>query len=118
MTANQAIKIVPDESLDFVYIDGSHYYERVIEDINLWTKKVRVGGWVTGDDFPYEGVERALNEFLMVNPQFKNIRTGPQWLFKKVTGEYVNTLPESFNLDARVYMEGSFSEKYPAPEDN
>jgi hypothetical protein len=117
MSANAATKIVDDESLDFVYIDGSHYYERVIEDINLWTKKVRLGGWVTGDDFPYEGVEKAVYEFMAQNPQFQLIRTGSQWLFKKISARYTNTLPPSFDIDNSSYVEGSFSEKYPAPKE-
>lgn len=40
-----------DNSLDFVYIDGNHRLESVIEDISLWSKKVRPGGIVAGHDF-------------------------------------------------------------------
>lgn len=92
MTSLEALEVIPDESLDFIYIDASHYYEKVIEDLNYWTKKVRVGGWITGDDWPYEGVEKAAVEFLTANPQYKLIRSGSQFLFKKTTADYVNTL--------------------------
>jgi len=40
-----------DESLDFVYIDGDHAYESVVNDISLWSKKVRKGGIISGDDY-------------------------------------------------------------------
>lgn len=40
-----------DESLDFVFIDGNHAYEYVVEDISRWSKKVRKGGIVCGHDF-------------------------------------------------------------------
>lgn len=46
-----AAKDVPDESLDFVYIDGDHKYESVKEDIEAWAPKVREGGIVSGDDY-------------------------------------------------------------------
>ena len=39
-----------DESVDFVYIDGNHDYSFVLLDIMTWWPKVRVGGWLTGDD--------------------------------------------------------------------
>jgi predicted O-methyltransferase YrrM len=40
-----------DESLDFVFIDGNHAYEWVVQDIALWSKKVRKGGIIYGHDF-------------------------------------------------------------------
>lgn len=40
-----------NESLDFVFIDGNHALEYVIEDIAQWSKKVRKGGIVAGHDY-------------------------------------------------------------------
>lgn len=40
-----------DESLDFVFIDGNHAYEFVVQDLAAWTPKVRSGGIVYGHDF-------------------------------------------------------------------
>lgn len=40
-----------DESIDFVYIDGNHRLEYVINDICFWEKKVRRGGVVAGHDY-------------------------------------------------------------------
>jgi hypothetical protein len=40
-----------DESLDFVFIDGNHALEYVIEDLANWSKKVRKGGIVAGHDY-------------------------------------------------------------------
>jgi hypothetical protein len=34
-----------------VYIDGNHSYEAAVEDIALWSKKVRKGGIVSGHDY-------------------------------------------------------------------
>lgn len=40
-----------NQQLDFVYIDASHSYENVKNDIKMWSKKVRKGGIVAGDDY-------------------------------------------------------------------
>ncbi len=45
-----AAKLVPDGSLDFVYIDASHRYEHVVADLAAWVPKVRAGGIVAGHD--------------------------------------------------------------------
>ena len=64
---------VPDESLDFVFIDANHKYEAVKEDIREWSKKVRKGGIVSGHDyyiFPNSGnrgVVDAVDEFCKEN---------------------------------------------------
>jgi hypothetical protein len=42
-----------DGSLDFVYIDGNHQLMYVIEDLVVWSKKVKVGGIISGHDYIY-----------------------------------------------------------------
>lgn len=63
-TTEQAAKLVPDGSLDFVFIDADHSYEGVKQDIESWSPKVKKGGWITGHDYaPYwRGVVRAVDE--------------------------------------------------------
>jgi len=46
-----AVKEFADNSLDFVYIDGNHAFEWVMEDIIEWSKKVKPGGIVSGHDY-------------------------------------------------------------------
>ena len=64
-----------DRSLDFVYLDGSHTYEAVKEDIAMWQPKVKPGGMLAGDDLPWEGVTRAVREAL---PAFEEVEG--RWL--------------------------------------
>jgi len=45
---------VSDETLDFVYIDGEHFYDFVMIDLILWFRKVRPGGIVSGHDYFYD----------------------------------------------------------------
>ena len=60
-----------DKSIDFVYIDGNHQYEYVKQDIRLYLPKVKVGGWIGGDDYTNSsetkreefGVFKAVKEF-------------------------------------------------------
>jgi hypothetical protein len=60
---------VPDGSLDFVYIDGNHVYDAVIEDLLRWAPKVRAGGIVAGHDYrvsdkkPFIQVVAAVNDY-------------------------------------------------------
>lgn len=51
MKSVEAAERVPAESLDFVFIDGNHGHEYVLQDIEVWTPKVRSGGFVTGHDY-------------------------------------------------------------------
>lgn len=50
-TSLEAVREIPFESLDFVYIDGSHTFDYVMTDIIEWAKRVRPGGIVSGDDY-------------------------------------------------------------------
>ena len=64
-----AIKDFEDGSLDFVFIDGNHKYEYVKEDITEWTKKVKIGGIVSGHDYYTSKnrrvrVKQAVNEYI------------------------------------------------------
>lgn len=51
MTTHEAAKLMPDNSLDFVYIDANHHFRHVIEDINDWYPKVKAGGVFAGHDY-------------------------------------------------------------------
>lgn len=58
----------PGDSLDFIYIDGNHYFEYVSEDLECSLRVVRPGGIIAGDDYDWgagEGypVRRAVAEF-------------------------------------------------------
>lgn len=59
---------VPDESLDFVFLDANHAYEYVVEDIALWSKKVKKGGIVYGHDYDdYSKHSRRWSEMNVIN---------------------------------------------------
>lgn len=51
MTSMEAVKKFEDESLDFVFIDGSHKYQDIKDDITCWLPKVKRGGVLAGHDY-------------------------------------------------------------------
>ena len=65
-TSKAASKKFADESLDVVFIDLTHTYESVKEDIALWLPKVKKGGYIAGDDYHknWQGVIQAVDELL------------------------------------------------------
>ena len=56
-----------DTSLDFVYIDGDHSFYEVTHDIEFWSKKVRPGGIVSGDDYFKHRGESHIDVYQVVN---------------------------------------------------
>jgi len=67
--SEDAIKDIPN-NLDFVYIDGDHEYDGVMNDIKLYYPKMKKGGVLGGHDYnypPWPGVTQAVNEFAKGN---------------------------------------------------
>ena len=50
-SSDEACKYVPDDSLEFVYIDGNHSYDFVWNDIHNYLPKVKSGGILGGHDY-------------------------------------------------------------------
>lgn len=80
----EAVKRFKENSLDFVFIDSNHSFDYVMQDLIEWTKRVRTGGIVSGDDyyaFRGAGVIEAVNaytrahgiKFNLTDPYSKNI---------------------------------------------
>jgi predicted O-methyltransferase YrrM len=77
MTSLEAAAKVPDNALDFVYIDAMHDYDNVKDDIEAWNPKVREGGILSGHDWGYKGVTKAVEEFAKANKVKQINLTGP-----------------------------------------
>lgn len=58
-----AAQQIPDDSLDFVFVDADHSYEAVLKDITAWRSKVKPGGWLGGHDYnrKFQGVVNAVD---------------------------------------------------------
>jgi len=72
--STEVAKTIPDESLDWVFIDADHRYEAIKADLEAWFPKVRKGGIMSGHDYKHYtiptpsgdhvfGVIEAVDEF-------------------------------------------------------
>ena len=51
MSSSAAAQLLPDSSIEGIFIDGDHSYAAVAEDLQAWERAVRPGGFVSGHDF-------------------------------------------------------------------
>lgn len=60
------LKGLPDETLDFIYIDADHSYAAVASDLSWARTKVKKNGIIAGHDYcpRFSGVMKALDEFV------------------------------------------------------
>lgn len=87
-TSLEAVVDFPYDSIDFVYIDGSHIFDYVMTDIIEWTKRVKSGGIVAGHDYSdsYPDVKLAVNTYLEAHKYpYINLtdELAPSWWFIK-----------------------------------
>jgi hypothetical protein len=74
---------------DFIYIDGDHEYSAVRKDCFLAFDKVRVGGFVCGDDYALQGwwgdgVVRAFHELIAERPVIIRYARGNQIVLERL----------------------------------
>lgn len=68
----KVVPITPDEVKfivgppDLVFIDADHQYLGVKRDIEYWLPKIEKGGIISGHDYSYPDVRRAVHELLEV----------------------------------------------------
>uniref|UniRef100_A0A6M3K0E5 Putative methyltransferase n=1 Tax=viral metagenome TaxID=1070528 RepID=A0A6M3K0E5_9ZZZZ len=88
MDSAEAINFIPNDSLDFVFIDGNHKYEIVKRDILMYIPKVKIGGILSGHDYirfknepehRYE-VKKAVDEIFSNNVNIE----GTVWFTKRL----------------------------------
>ena len=70
LTSQEASRFFAAETLDFIYIDSNHRYEKCKEDLELWWPKLKRKGIFAGHDYldgilPQGnfGVKKAVDEF-------------------------------------------------------
>lgn len=81
MSSVEASKQYEDQSLDFIFIDGSHKYEEVKNDILAWYPKLKYGGTLAGHDRDFPGVDKAVKE-LFCTCEIEKVGNGC-WLHNK-----------------------------------
>jgi hypothetical protein len=68
----------------FVFIDGHHDYDRVTADLTAWYDVIPSGGIISGDDWIWESVRRAVEEFVARHPTLSlSLPCENTWQLKK-----------------------------------
>ena len=63
LTSGEACGLFEPNSIDFLYIDGNHQYQHVMDDITHYLPKMKPRGIMAGHDYNiFEGVNRAVRE--------------------------------------------------------
>ena len=68
--SNKVLKEISLEKFDYVFLDGGHKYETVINDLKYLTTIINNGGVVLCDDYDLTyapGVKKAIDEFVASN---------------------------------------------------
>jgi|LakMenEpi03Aug12_release.lakeMendotaPanAssembly.Ray.scaffolds.fasta_scaffold560496_2 hypothetical protein len=83
-TSIEASQDFENESLDSVFIDASHEYNDIKQDLISWYPKIKTGGILSGHDYEigWPGVLRAVNEFALHN-NYKIENNGSYWWLLK-----------------------------------
>ncbi len=76
LDSKTAIHFFQKNTLDFLYLDGVHYYEDVLQDLMLYFPKLKEGGYIIGNAYDWPGVESAVRDFLSQNPDCRFVETG------------------------------------------
>lgn len=72
--SDDAVNDIPDNSLDFIFIDGLHTYEQLMKDMTNYYPKVKKGGIFSGHDYTLIKCIRDAVDFF-ANLQKKNVST-------------------------------------------
>lgn len=77
-----------DTYFDWIYVDGNHLYEFVKQDLELYYPKVKVGGYMAGDDYGTRGtwdngVQKAVDEFVAETAGLVLEVKGSQFIIEK-----------------------------------
>lgn len=85
MFSTEAARELKHEQFDFVFIDGNHDYDYVMEDIITWNRLVRPGGIIAGHDY-YEfhnsGVIEAVDDYCRFHGILFNITPWAKFAYK------------------------------------
>ena len=97
----EMLSTLPDNSLDFVYLDATHDYEHPKAELNVCKKKVKSEGIIAGHDYTrfsmwesgQYGVIEAVNEFAVANDYemiyltLDVLHSNSSYALKKITDE-------------------------------
>jgi predicted O-methyltransferase YrrM len=63
LSSREAAALIPDDSIDFVFIDADVAIKSVLSYLDDWFPKIKKGGMVSGHDIGYASVHMALQSW-------------------------------------------------------
>lgn len=60
----KASDLFDDNSIDFVFLDTKHSFDHVIRETNCWIPKIKKGGIISGHDYHWDDVKRAVDSLI------------------------------------------------------
>ena len=106
MPSVEAARRFPDESLDFVMIDGAHDYKSVRADVRAWFPKVKRGGLLAGDDADWPEVLISVHETIPQS-ELTISNGGANWSYRKqrpVRGQWTVRRSNKNGSDVFAYI--------------
>jgi predicted O-methyltransferase YrrM len=73
---------IPDP--DVIYVDADHHYDGAMRDIRK-SLELFPNALLVGDDFDYEGVRKAVEEYAGKNGKTVHVEGNKCWVYKKLT---------------------------------
>ena len=70
-----------DESIDLIFLDAGHVYQYVKDELIAWLPKIKVGGIISGHDWPVPDIYRAVHEVLN-GYSINDTNSGSYWTIK------------------------------------
>jgi len=80
-----AVKTIKDNYFDFIYLDGSHLYKDVIQDLYQWYPKMKKDSVIAGHDYIDNNDDFGVIEAV---DKFCDIYKFEMFLFNKNGGDY------------------------------
>ena len=62
--SSEAVTKIPE--IDFVYIDGNHTFNYVLNDVQSYYLKLKQGGVLSGDNLEYKDVSNVVSQFFLL----------------------------------------------------
>jgi SAM-dependent methyltransferase len=87
--STEILQKFPDESLDFVYVDGDHTHQGYLADLRASLRVVKKGGLICGGDYGQDGwwgdgIVRAVHQFVSDSPVIIDFVLGSHYAIRRL----------------------------------
>jgi hypothetical protein len=100
--SQDAVSLFEDDYFDVIYVDSGHTYKDVMRDLTLWSKKVKLYGFIIGDD--YFGKENPDDRVKWKKHNYGVIEAVKEFMLKEEYIIYLNEQLKDFPLAAGQFV--------------